>query len=128
VEFVEWVGSLAASFVLLLLVVPAVVAVGSVFLLGAAGWIFYDSPSVARRGFYCPISKRRVTAAFLTRPGSEQPSDVVACSRFKDERAITCDKRCTHLAETGWAASCMAPRYALLSGDVAYRPVAGSAR
>ena len=60
----EWIGSLAATFVLFLLVVPAVVAVGSVILLGVAGW----------------------------------------------------------------AASCMEPRFALLSGDVAYRPVAGAGK
>lgn len=128
VKPVEWAGPLVASFVLLLLAVPVVVAVGSVFLLGVAGWISYASPTVGRTGFHCPFSKRWVTAAFLTRPGSDQPEDVVACSRFKDGRAITCGKRCLHLAQTGWAASCMAPRYALLSGDVAYRPVAGPAR
>ena len=120
----EWIGSVVASFVLFLLVVPLVVAVGSVFLLGAAGWAFSGSPSVARAGFYCPFSKRRVTAAFLTRPGSEQPADVVSCSRFTHKGGIRCQKGCLHLVETGWTASPMAPRYALLSGDVAHRPLA----
>ena len=78
----EWIGSLIATLVLFLLVVPAAVAVGSVFLLGAASWEFYASPSVARAGFYCPFSKRWVTAAFLTQAGSEEPPDVVCCSRF----------------------------------------------
>jgi hypothetical protein len=104
------------------------VAVGSVILLGAVSWVFYASPSVARRGFYCPFSKRWVTAAFLTQAASEEPSDVVSCSRFGDEGAVTCAKGCTHLAETGWTASCMEPRFALLSGDVAYRPVAGAGK
>ena len=121
----EWMGSVVASFVVLLLVIPVVVAVGSVFLLGAAGWVSYGSPSVASATFRCPFSRRRVTASFLTPPGSEQPSDVVACSLFKRGRAITCQKGCVHMAETGWSASPMAPRYALLSGDVALRPVAG---
>jgi hypothetical protein len=120
----EWIGSVVASFVLFLLVVPLVVAVGSVFLLGAAGWAFPGSPSVARTGFYCPFSKRRVTAAFLTRPGSEQPADVVSCSRFTHKGGIRCQKGCLNLVETGWTASPMAPRYALLSGDVAHRPLA----
>jgi len=124
----EWLGSLVATVVVALLIVPVVVAVGSVFLLGAAGWVSYGSPSVARAGFWCPFSRRRVTAAFLTAPGSEQPSDVVSCSRFENERAITCQKGCVPLAETGWSASPLAPRYALLSGDVAYRPVAGRAK
>ncbi len=124
----EWIGWLAATLVLFLLVVPAVVAVGSVILLGAAGWVFYASPSVARAGFYCPFSKRWVTAAFLTQAGSEEPSDVLSCSRFGIDGAVTCGKRCTHLAETGWTASCMEPRFALLSGDVAYRPVAGAGK
>lgn len=120
----EWLGSLAATLVLVLLVIPAAVAVGSVFLLGAVAWVFYASPSVARTGFYCPFSKRWVTAAFLTQAGSEEPSDVVSCSRFWKDGTVTCKKGCTHLAETGWTASWMEPRFALLSGDVAYRPVA----
>jgi hypothetical protein len=124
----EWIGSLAATFVLFVLVVPAVVAVGSVILLGAAGWAFYASPSVARAGFYCPFSKRWVTATFLTQAGSEEPSDVVSCSRFGRDGAVTCKKGCTHMAETGWAASYMEPRFALLSGDVAYRPVAATGK
>lgn len=124
----EWIGSLAATLVLFLLVVPAIVAVGSVILLGAAGWFFYASPSVARAGFYCPFSKRWVTAAFLTQAGSGEPSDVVSCSRFGVDGAITCKKGCTHMAATGWTASYMEPRFALLSGDVAYRPVAGAGK
>ena len=124
----ESIGSLVATLVLILLVVPAVVAVGSVFLLGAAGWMSYASPSLARARFYCPFSKRSVMAAFVTRPGSEQPTDVISCSLFQGGRAITCQKGCVHLAETGWSASPMEPRYALLSGDVAYRPVAGHAK
>jgi hypothetical protein len=127
VPIMEWMGSVVAVFVLLLLVVPAIVAVGSVLLLGAAGWMSYASPSLARTRFSCPFSNRSVTAAFVTRPGSEQPSDVVSCSLFKDERAITCKKGCLQLMATGWSASPMAPRYALLSGDVALRPVAGHA-
>jgi hypothetical protein len=124
----EWIGSLIAAFILILLVVPALVAVGSVFLLGAAGWISLGSPSVGKAAFRCPISRRRVSAAFLTLPGTEQPSDVVSCSRFKNGRAITCQKGCLSLAASGWAASPMAPRYALLSGDVAFRPIAGPAK
>ena len=128
VTLMESTGPLVASLVAFLLVVPAVVAVGSVFLLGAVGRVFYASPSVASAGFYCPFSRRWVTAAFLTQPGSEEPSDVVACSRFGRGGVVTCEKRCTHLAETGWAASCMEPRFALLSGDVAYRPVASAGK
>jgi hypothetical protein len=124
----EWIGSLIAAFVLILLVVPVVVAVGSVFLLGAAGWVSFGSPSVGRAAFRCPVSGRRVSAAFLKLPGTEQPSDVVSCSRFKNERAITCKKGCLPLVASGWGASPMAPRYALLSGDVAFRPIAGPAR
>ena len=52
----EWIGSVMASLVLFLLVVPLIVAVGSVCLLGAAGWAFSGSPGVARTGFYCPFS------------------------------------------------------------------------
>ena len=121
----EWVGSLVALFILLLLVVPVIVAVASVFLLGAAGWLSYASPSLAIARFNCPFRKLSATATFVTRPGSEQPSDVVSCSLFKDNRAITCKKGCMQLATAGWSASTMEPRFALLSGDVALRPVAG---
>ena len=56
----DWLGPVVATSVLFLLVVPLVVAVGSVLFLGAVGWAFSGSPSVARTGFYCPFSKRRV--------------------------------------------------------------------
>ena len=124
----EWMGSVVASLVLLLLVVPLVVAVGSVVLLGAAGWAFSGSASVARTRFYCPFSSRRVTAAFLTRPGSAQPADVVSCSRFTHDGDVRCGKRCLNLVETGWAAPALMPRYALLSGGVAQRPLAHAAK
>ena len=121
----EWIGSLLASFVLILLVVPVIAAVGSIFLLGIAGWLSYASPSLAIARFPCPFTRRSATATFVTWAGSERPSDVVSCSLFKNGRAITCKKGCVHMATTGWSASPMEPRYALLSGDVAYRPVAG---
>jgi len=124
----EWLGTVVASLVLILLVVPLIIAVGSVVLLGAAGWAFSGSPSVARTGFYCPSSKRRVTAAFLTRPGTTQPADVVSCSRFFDHEDIRCEKGCLDLVEAGWTASPLTPRYALLSGDVAQRPLAHAAK
>jgi hypothetical protein len=124
----EWMGSVVASLLLFLLVVPLVVAVGSVFLLGAAGWAFSGSPSVARVGFYCPFSKRRATATFLTRPGSARPADVVSCSRFTHKSGIRCQKGCLGLVETGWTPSPLVPRYALLSGGVAQRPLAHAAK
>ena len=120
----EWMGSAVAFLVWVLLVVPLVVAVASVFLLGTAGWAFSGSPNVARVGFYCPFSKRRATATFLTRPGSARPADVVSCSRFTHKSGIRCQKGCLSLAETGWTASPLVPRYALLSGGVAQRPLA----
>ena len=124
----QWVGSLVATLVLALLLIPMVAAVASVFVLGAVNWLFARAPSMARTGFYCPYSKRWVTTGFLTEAGAEQPADVLSCSRFEDEHAVTCGKKCVTLATSGWSASCMEPRYALLSGDVAYRPVAGTSR
>jgi hypothetical protein len=124
----EWVAVVMSMLVVFLLVFPLAMALGYLLLLGAAAWAFHASPSVARTSFRCPFSKRRVTAAFLTQAGSERPSDVASCSLFQDARGIRCKKGCLKLAETGWVASFMAPRYALLSGDVAYRPVAGPAR
>jgi len=118
----EWIGSVMASLVLFLLVVPLVVAVGSVFLLGAAGWAFSGSPSVARTGVYCPFSMRRVTAAFLTRPGAAQPADVISCSRFTHDGDVRCEKSCLNLVESGWTASALMPRYALLSGGRSAAP------
>ena len=123
----EWIGSLVATLVLALLLVPMVAAVGCVFLLAVADWGFSRSPSVTRTRFFCPFSKRAVTTGFLTQPGSGQPVDVVSCSRFADEHAVTCRKDCVELATARWTASPMEPRYALLSGGVAYRPVAVTA-
>ena len=99
----EWIGSLAATLVVFLLVIPAVVAVGSVILLGAVGWMSYGSPSVAWAGFFCPFSKRWVTTGFLTQTGSEEPSDVVSCSRFGHDGPVTCEKRVANQRCTaGW--------------------------
>lgn len=123
----EWIGSLVATLVVALLFVPLVAAVGCVFLLAAADWGFSGSPSVTRTRFFCPFSMRAVTTGFLTQPGSRSPVDVVSCSRFADEHAVTCRKECRKLATAGWTASPMEPRYALLSGGVAYRPVAVTA-
>jgi hypothetical protein len=69
-----------------------------------------------------------VTAAFLTRPGSTQSADVVSCSRFLDHEDIRCEKGCLDLVEASWTASALMPRYALLSGDVAQRPLAHAAQ
>jgi hypothetical protein len=124
----EWMGSVVASLVLFLLVVPLAVAVGSVFLLGAAGWAFSGSPSVARTRFYCPFSTRWVTAEFLARSGAAQPADVISCSRFTHDGDVRCEKGCLNLVETGWTASAFLPRYALLSGGVAQRPLAHVAK
>ena len=41
--------------------------------------------------FYCPWSRRQVTARFLA---SEQGSGVASCTALADRRVVTCAKHC----------------------------------
>lgn len=114
---------LVGMFLLMLLVVPPAVLVSTMLLLWLSGHFLPAGPTVARMAFDCPFSKRRATVEFLIAPDSDRPTDVLSCSVFPKPYHVRCRKGCLNMAEAGWAPSPMMPRYALLSGGVAMRPV-----
>ncbi len=118
----EWVLTLTSSFVVLLLLAPLAVLLGGFMLFGLVGHVLSPGPMVSRTAFDCPFSKRRASVEFLSEPGSDRPTGVLSCSVFAPKPYhVRCQKGCLGLAETGWALSPMMPRYALLSGGLAYR-------
>ena len=118
----EWVLTLTSSFVVLCLLGPLVALLGGLMLFGLAGHLVHSGPSVWRTAFVCPFSKKRASVEFLGEPTSDHPSDVLSCSVFAPKPYhIRCDKACLGLSETRSVLSPMMPRYALLSGGVAYR-------
>ncbi len=120
----EWVLAPMSSLLVVVLAVPAIAAVGVLLLLCAVGHVFPASPTLSRATFHCPFSKRKATVDFLVSPGSGQPSDVLSCSVFPRPYHVRCKKGCLGLAEAGWTASPMIPRFALLADGVGYRPLA----
>jgi hypothetical protein len=120
----EWVLAIVAGGGVLLLLAPLVLTLGGLVLLGLFGHVLPGGAAVSRVSFDCPFSRRRVTAEFLTAPGTEEPADVLSCDAFAKPYHVRCKKDCLGLAHAGWAASAMMPRYALLSGGVAVRPLA----
>jgi hypothetical protein len=120
VTVMEWALALASGFVLVLLVAPLIVLLLALAALGATGFL-PGSKTVSRTSFDCPFSKRRATVDFLVGPTSGQPLDVLSCSVFSKPYHVRCKKGCLALAETGWTPPPMMPRFALLSGGVAYR-------
>jgi len=120
----EWVLAPMSGLLVVVLAVPAIVLVGVLLVLSAVGHAFPASPTLSRVMFDCPFSKRKATVEFLVPPGSGQPSDVLSCSVFPKPYHVRCEKACLGLAQTGWTASPMMPRFALLADGVGYRPVA----
>jgi len=119
----EWMLTLT-SVVVVFLVAPLVLLLGGLMLFGLVGHVLPRWPMVSRASFNCPFSKRRASVEFLTSPGAEGPSDVLSRSVFAPRPYhIRCEKGCLGLAKMGWMSSPMMPRYALLSGGVAYRAV-----
>jgi hypothetical protein len=116
----EWAGTLVASMVVLLLVGPVVVLVGSVMLMWLGSQLVPPGATVSRASFDCAFSRRRVSAEFLTEPGADHPGDVTACSAFADGHP-RCQKGCLELAGTATVASPLTPRFALIADGVAYR-------
>lgn len=117
----EWGLTLVSSFVVLLLVGPLALFAGGVLTFVVLGHLIPAGPAVGRTSFDCPFSRRHVTAEFVSRAGWRWPVDVSACSAFRDPRRVRCGKACLAQAETHWAPSPMAPRFALIAGGVSYR-------
>jgi len=127
----EWVPTVTSGLVVMLLVGPLVVMLAGLVLFGLVGQVLRSRLMVSRTTFDCPFSKQRASVEFLGDGGaSDRPADVLSCSVFAPRPYhVRCEKACLGLAETWSAMSPMMPRYALLSGGVAYRaaPANGSA-
>jgi len=116
----EWVLPFLLLPGFLLVAVPVGVYFGAVALLWVSAFISGGS-ALSRTGFYCPFTKQRVTADFLTEVGSDHPSDVVSCSAFAKPRQVRCRKACLDLAESHSVSTSLLPRYSLIAGGTAYR-------
>lgn len=117
----DWMLSLASSFVVLLLLLPLAVGLLLVIALGI-GFLVPASETGSRASFDCPFSKRRATVEFLISPESDRPLDVLSCSVFSKPYHIRCKKGCLAMAVPGWLPSPMMPRFALLAdGGISYR-------
>ena len=112
--------SIVGGVLLVLLLAPVLMLLVTVFVLVPLAHFFGPPASIARASFTCPVTRRRVSAAFLTEGGAGQPSDVTACSIFGGGE-VRCAKRCLGLGRVGWAPSPMAPRYALLADGTTLR-------
>jgi hypothetical protein len=117
---------LVGMLTLVLLVVPPAVLVSVMLFLWLSHYFLPVGPTVARASFDCPFSKRRASVEFLIAAGSDRPSDVLSCSVFPKPGHVRCKKGCLSMAEVGRTPSPIMPRYALLSGGVAMRPVSAT--
>jgi hypothetical protein len=118
---------LAWLVVALLVGPPVFVVLGELVLLGAA-----LAPGRSRRlreRFECPWSRRVVTVDFLVAEGAAHPTEVLACTAFRNPRDVRCRKACRALAEVRWGLSRGAfPRWALTAdGVVTWRTPHGPA-
>jgi hypothetical protein len=116
----EWVMWGMTGVVLLVLLSPLLMLGVTVFVLAPLAHLARRPTMVGRSTFECPVTRRRVTAEFLTSPDAARPTDVRACSMFPDGK-VRCAKACRDLAETTWAPSPAVPRFALLADDTSYR-------
>lgn len=105
---------LVAGVVFALIAAPVVLLLTTLLLLVPLALLAPRAPMLARTSFACPVSRRDVTATFLTEPGAAAPTDVVACSTFPN--GVRCAKSCLRDARASWTASPMVARYALLAG------------
>lgn len=121
----EWALGLVAILLFLLVAGPVAIYLGAIVLLWASS--LFAGPALLRAGFYCPFTKRRVTADFLTEPGSDRPSDVLSCSAFPKPHHVRCKKGCLTLATTRSISAPLLPRYSLIAGGTAYRDSAAEA-
>lgn len=110
----EWLLKVAVTVVVL---TPIVLF----FLLVALAHLMPSPPVIARTSFICPVTRRRVNAAFLTTEPATHPVDIVSCSAFSTPERVRCAKACLDAASAVWTPSPMTARYALLAGGEANR-------
>ena len=121
----EWLGTLLSGFALAALLLPAALLLLTVFVLVPMAHLMPAAPTVSRTSFRCPVSRRRVNAAFLVAAGAPRPADVLECSVFPDGD-VRCAKGCLEHAEAHPAPSTAVARYALLAdGEAGRDPAAG---
>ena len=116
----EWIVTIFAGLVFLALLAPVGMLLLTFFVLVPLAHLAPAPAMLARATFACPVSRRTVSAAFLTSPRSEHAVDVEQCSAFPHGR-VACKKGCLALAAVGWAPSPMVPRVSLVAGGTAMR-------
>jgi hypothetical protein len=107
----EWLMTVLTGLGLFVLLAPVLALLFTFFVLVPLAHLAPAAAAVARSGFRCPVTKRRVRATFLTVPGVDRPLDVVECSEF-DPEPVTRKKP---------TLSPMVPRYALIADGAACR-------
>ena len=116
----EWIATLVTGLAFLILMLPLRALLGTVLILVPLAHLGPPPPMLARAAFKCPSSRRQARATFVSLPGADRPSNVVACSVFGDGQ-LRCEKGCLAFAHTSWERSPMTPRYALLADGIATR-------
>ena len=112
--------TVVAFLVLMLMLAPVAMLALTFFVLVPLAHVMPAAPMLARARFNCPFWRRPVTAAFVTAPGRNRPTDVASCSRFGDGK-VTCGKGCLDLTKVGEAPSPLVARFSLLSDGTAPR-------
>lgn len=110
----DWPQVLFGGVVLVVLLAPVGLIVLAVLGL-LVSQLFAPAPMLSRASFDCPVSHRKVHAAFQTRAGLEHPASVISCSLFADPTKVTCERRCLEIADSTWAPSPMVPRFSLIA-------------
>jgi hypothetical protein len=119
----EWIGLLVTGLMLVLLAAPAVLLLGTFFVLIPLAHLAPRAPMLARASFDCEFSHHHARATFVSAPGAERPADVLDCSVFPDGR-VRCKKACLGTAAVSWRPSPMVPPFALIADGVTLRDVA----
>jgi hypothetical protein len=108
---------LAAAIVFILIGPPLLFGAGFVLLDVAAA--LPATPRRVRDRFYCPWTRRVVDADFLVADGARHPTDLLACTAFREPAHVTCQKLCRQMAVVQWGASrSLFPRWALTAGGL----------
>lgn len=105
---------------LLIVMSPLLMLLLTAFVLVPLALLAPRVASIARASFKCPVTNQEVSAAFLTAPGEDHPSDVTTCSMFPGGD-VKCAKGCLEHTHTEWAPSPMTPRFALIAGGTVTR-------
>ena len=110
--------TIVSAIGLMIVMSPLLMLLLTAFVLVPLALLAPRAVSVARTSFKCPVTRREVSAGFVTAPGADHPTDVVTCSMFPDGR-VKCAKGCLEHAHTEWEPSPMTPRFALIADGTA---------